>query len=514
MKRLLYCHGKGKTFLNHLCLALLAGLALGLFNLNEAAAQDPPQDYKIYLPLLIKSDGGVTPPPPPPPPPPAEARFFVEPAKKIGSAGLAIDLYGGIHLAYADWIPDNQHPKAIYAYCPPTADCTNQQNWSRLALSTDRVNEVQLAVTPTGQPRLLIRATSTIYTAIAPGKDFFYAACDQNCTSVNGWTVTYLLSNHGTSSFDVSDNITPQRYFALDPQGRPRFIYQDNNYFYLEPDHLGAYYVYCDDNCTDSANWYETLITLPAQYDYEVMKYPSLAFTSDGKPRVVAYLIPLGGSGDGIYYFNCDAVNCGDGTNWQRVGLYARGNGTSASWDLELDSANRPRFAFYQGEGLTVGGWEKLHYIWCNSNCLDPTSWDNAEVGLPIRNGENPDLEIDSQGRPQLAYIMQGGGGTGYSRCVANCETQQPQWQHKVLDTATSLQTDYPSPIPPTCQAAMWDSLAPVLTFNLTGQPRVAHDAAYNTTCEIDENPDDNIPPQQRPWQLWHSVRVAFTAQP
>ncbi len=497
---------KGTARLKHFGLLLFVGLMVSLFRFDQAAAEEPPQNHQVYLPIVIRSGGPVT------PPPPAESKFFVEPDKKIGSAGLAIDQNGGMHLAYAHRVPDNEHPQAVYAYCPPAAACANPQSWARLALPTDRVNEVQLAVTPAGQPRLLIRANSTVYTGLGGGKDFFYAACDQNCTTAAGWTVTYLLSNHGTSSFDVSDIITPQRYFALDPQGRPRFVYQDNNYFYREPDHLGAYYVFCDTNCTDSGNWYETLITMPAQYDYEVVKYPALAFTGDGRPRMVAYLIPLGGGDDGIYYFACDAGDCGDGVNWQRVGLYARGNGTSASWDLELDSANRPRFAFYQGENINGGGgWEKLHYIWCNENCLNVANWGNAEVGLPMRNGENPDLELDSQGRPQIAYIMQGGGGSGYSRCSGACETQQPQWQHRVLDTATSLETDYPVAIPPTCQTGMWDSIAPVLALDPAGQPRLAHDAAYDTNCLVDDNPNDNTPPRWQSWPLRRSVRVVFT---
>lgn len=342
------------------------------------------------------------------------------------------------------------------------------------------------------------------------GKDFFYASCDQNCTNVNNWTVIYLLSNHGTSTFDISDNITPQRYFTLNPQGRPRFVYQDNNYFYLEPDHLGSYYVYCDSGCTQASNWYETRITLAAQYDYEVIKYPSLTFTGDGRPRPLADLIPLSG-GDGIYYFACD-VACGDGDHWQRVGLYQRGSGTSASWDLDLDSANRPRFAFYQGEGSSSG--EKLHYAWCNDNCLNAAAWGNVEVGLGLKNGENPDLEIDQQGRPRVAYIMQGGGGTGYAWCTGNCESQQPQWQHKVLDTATSLEADYPVALPVTCDVGMWDSIAPVLAFNPAGQPRMAHDAAYDGRCWIDDDPTDNKPPQFIPWQIRHSVRVVLFSQP
>jgi hypothetical protein len=289
----------------------------------------------------------------------------------------------------------------------------------------------------------------------------------------------------------------------------------DNNYFYEEPDHLGAYYVYCDANCNDSDSWQQGHITKWAQYDYEVLQYPSLTFTSDGRPRIVGYLIPLNstGEGDGIYYITCDA-DCYSQYSWNRVGLYLRGNGTAPSWDLELDSANRPRFAFYTGEGLEGEGWEKLHYVWCNNGCLDAANWDNAELGLPMGNGENPDLELDEQGRPRVAYIMQDGGGVGYSWCSGGCVTQQPQWHHEVIDTATDMDEDFPVPIPPTCDTGLWDSIAPVLAFDPAGQPGVAFDASYNGRCWIDDDPNDGDPADYLFWEIRHSVRVVFSTQP
>jgi hypothetical protein len=147
------------------------------------------------------------------------------------------------------------------------------------------VREVQVAVTAAGQPRLLIRKESTVYNG---GSDYLYAACNQNCTDSKQWAVSHVLSSWGTDIFDISDDKNPQRSFALDLQGRPRFFYLDRNYFYKEPDHYGSCYAYCDADCNDTKNRCETEVGRFINYDAEVFKYPSLAFTKAGQPRVVA----------------------------------------------------------------------------------------------------------------------------------------------------------------------------------------------------------------------------------
>jgi hypothetical protein len=364
----------------------------------------------------------------------------------------------------------------------------------------DRVNEVQLALTPAGQPRLLIRLRSTFPSST---DDYYYAACDQSCSLGTHWSLTYLGSTKLPIQIE-SDLTIPQRYFALDTKGRPRFVYLDNT-----QDHRGTFYAFCDENCTDSSFWFETRINRgDGNLAYEFYDYPSLAFTVQDQPRVIAYGGQvLQGFPQGIYYLACE-VDCHDLNNWEQVYLFDRGSEAEASWDLEI-AGSQPRLAFYEGSQLNGGG-NILYYVGCNNNCLNAAGWQRRNLGWGTLNGKHPDLELDGQGRPRLAYLLQDGGGVGYAWCNGNCESAQGQWQQRVVDTSTKLDQEYPIARPVICDAGFWDGIAPTLALDPVGNPRLAYDAAYHTRCLYDNNPDDNIPPVRDFWQLWHSVRVTY----
>jgi hypothetical protein len=490
-------------------LKFLAGLAVLVcltfsFTLQQAQA-DAPQNSNVFAPLEGRGENTN----PPPEPQPIEGAFFVQADTKTGSAAIAVDNQGGKHLAYRYYLPDDQHPSAVYLYCPgQSANCAEPANWTGLYMA-DYVNEVQLDLTPGGQPRLLIRLTSTHY---ANANDLYYAACDQNCTDANNWSLTYLTSTSGMAAHETEDITTPQRSFALDPQGRPRFVYLDKNTANAEPDHLGTFYAFCDRQCTDRANWYEAKISWGENPFYEHFYYPSLAFTDLGQPRVVGdglYLVD--GQELGIYYLACD-TNCGDSNSWQRVRLFERGSGANVSWDLEMNGY-QPRLAFYEGAQLGGGG-DILYYAWCNDDCFNAAGWQRHDLGLGAMNGKHPDLELDGEGRPRLAYAVENGGGIGYAWCNDNCESTEGQWQQQIVDTATKLEEEYPMARPSQCDAGLWDSMTPVLALDWAGNPHLAYDAAYNTRCWYDDNPDDDQPAVLNFWQLWHSVRVTYFPQP
>jgi hypothetical protein len=486
-----------------LALCLCDGLA---WPARVAQAGEPIVDHQLFLPVTIKTIA-------PAPLPVFNGAFFVEPNTKTGSASVAVDAQGGVHLAYAYYLPDAEHPAAVYLYCPPTSDCADFASWNGVSMG-DYVNEVQLALTPAGQPRLLFRATSGVYTN---GNDFFYAACDQTCLDPARWSYVHVLSN-SAAVFEINDRITPQRSFALDPLGRPRFVYQDYNYG-IDPDHLGAYYVYCDVDCANpapgAAQWFETRISQeinePFNIRYEVFERASLTFTRQGQPRLVANITPIDQNQQGVYYVECDAA-CDEPASWARVRLYDRGSGPEATWDVELDGSDRPRLAFYEAAQLGGAG-DLLHYAWCNNNCLTAAAWQRGGLSLGTLNGQGADLQLTSQGQPRLAFVNQGGSSLGYAWCDANCESAQAQWHATVLETAATLGQQYPVALPPHCQAGLWDSFAPVLALDPAGHPRVAYDSKYEAYCLYDD-PNDGQPPYYRFEQVWHVVRTVLTPSP
>lgn len=485
-----------------ICLMILAGLVMVVV-LRPSPAQGS-GEYLVFLPAITSSNTNT--PPPPPPPTGVEGRFFFDTQYKTSNASIQVDAQGGMHLAYYYYEPaiDDRPTYGVYYYCP--GDCDNDASWSGVAMG-ELVNEMQLQLTATGQPRIIFRTPSQVR---ASGNDYFYAACDQNCTDPARWGLIYLTSSSGIGVIDLlKDDALPQRYFALDPNGRPRFVYKDG-----VTGHLGTFYAYCDGGCTDPENWYETQINQDNgnehNYRYEKFDYPVLAFTPQGQPRVLA---------DGasmqdefyLYYLVCDA-NCDQRDNWQSVPLADRGSGPNVSYDLEMDAQGRPRVAFYEGAKLNGQG-DRLFYAWCNGTCQNSSNWQRQELGLSVNDGRGPDLELDAAGKPRIAYALYNAGGLGYSWCNNNCESAGAAWQHQVTESRNQLVTAWPVAIPPHCDGGLWDGIAPVLSLDAQGNPRIAYDTTYHARCWY--NPDTG---QWEPWSVFRlvqrAVRVVYFPKP
>jgi hypothetical protein len=430
--------------------------------------------------------------------------FFVDMQYKTSNANIQVDAAGGMHLAYDYYesVDANAPTSGVYLYCATA--CEDGANWSGVMFG-EQVNEVQLKLTPAAQPRVLFRSR-----AIDEDRnDFYYAACDQTCTDPAQWTVTHVTFNRGTAPSDFNEDTLPQRYFALDPQGRPRFVYND-----AVTDHLGTFYAFCDSDCAYPANWYETKINKDTgeqgPYRYEKFAYPTLAFTPQGQPRIAADGISLQDEFY-LYYLACD-TNCEAATNWSSTPLYDRGGGAKVSYDIEIDVQGQPRIAFYQ-EALLDDQGARLFYVWCNVDCLAAANWQSIDLGLGRFNGQGPDLVLDAAGQPHLAYAVYDVGGVGYSRCTGTCDTPEALWQHQIVETRDDLRASWPVAYPINCEAGLWDSLTPSLALDAAGNPRLAYDATYHAPCTY-------IPEtgEWKPWDVWQpvwrAVRVNSFTQP
>ena len=428
--------------------------------------------------------------------------------KKNATAAVAVDGSGGMHMASVDHVPLVDNPQATYRYCSAGKGCAAPDQWSAASIGS-RVTEVQLAVNAAGQPRMLLRVASE---QRGLEHEYHYAECDADCSNPASWTTVMVRGTYGTSTFDINDDTSPQRYFALDPQGRPRFVHIDRNYP-IEPDHMGSYYVWCDAGCTDQRNWHETLFTDSTPYDFEPVTYPSLTFTRSGGPRIVANLYVLNSKKEenGVYYFACDN-DCGRRERWQRVYLVPRGQETNPSWDIELDGQDRPRVAYYMGS-LENGG-EHLFYLWCDSECLNAENWYYNDPGLESRSGRHPDLELTAHGKPRIAFMYRNSGGLGYLWCDQDCESDTAQWNGAAVETAETLDSAYPQPLPASCDAGLWSTLTPVLALDPAGDPLIAYDAKYDTRCWYQDSTRPADPPSYRFTQLWRAVRGVVLDQP
>jgi hypothetical protein len=284
-----------------------------------------------------------------------------------------------------------------------------------------------------------------------------------NCSNKGNWTIVTLktLSFNNPTIFDNS-----QHNFALDSQGRPRFMYYDD-----AVNHAGTYYAFCDADCTNIQNWFEV------QLSGSFFDQLALTFTRSDQPRLAALTYPNPGPTTGMLsYFECN-TNCLDPVNWLGTTLYERGGG-QASWVLHLDSNNHPRMVFYQGVPDSGPG-EQLNYLWCNTSCTSAASWTGANVGLAQGEGTDPDLTLNSQNQPRIAY-HKGAGGLGFGACNANCESTSANWQHQVTEASSVLDTDWPRSPPPNCTVALWHAgYRPSLSLDRAGNPSIGYSGEH-----------------------------------
>ncbi len=391
---------------------------------------------------------------------PVGSRLFLRPSTPGNTYGasVAVDAGGGIHAGLiAESTADGQLA-AYYAYCP--TGCADPSHWTLTKVGDPGAfgGYVRLALDPAGHPRMLwYRLTDGL-----EGGAYQYAQCNGSCTSAASWAAGSVA---GASPFP-DDN----RYFALDPQGRPRFLYTDTR-----PDHTGTFYAYCDANCTLAANWHEGRI----EADYLLYNF-SLAFDPTGRPRF-AYA-----SGDAIGYGKCDA-SCSTTANWSLTLLTSYAMGTDSAFSMQLDTSGRPRLALYQGYLGEGRRNNLLYYAWCNADCNTLTNWHAWSLRLSEGYGRDVDLVLDKQNRPRVAYNIDhttpapAVDGLGYSECLANCQSTAPIWQSRVIERVEDLNASDPWPPAPPCTTAGWQQVGrqPALALDPAGNPRLAYEVQH-----------------------------------
>jgi hypothetical protein len=183
------------------------------------------------------------------------------------------------------------------------------------------------------------------------------------------------------------------------------------------------------------------------------------------------------------------------------------------SWDIALDANDRPRIALYPA-AMSDGSGEQLYYLWCNSDCLNEAAWQGHNLGLGSKNGRGPDLELDAQGHPRLAYALETVGVLGYSWCNVNCETSTAQWEHTVVETDEVLAQEWPGAYPISCNPGLWHGLTPTLALDKVGGPHIAYDTTYHAYCLYQDPTHPTDPPYYRFELIVRAVRTVFFPQP
>ncbi len=396
------------------------------------------------------------------------------------SMSVAVDAAGGMHAAFANLSTDtNGYYHAYYDYCAPASDCAGAANWTFVPVLTVSntltiMDATQIALDPQGRPRLLIVTTDNG----GNFKDHYnYAACDAACTNGGNWTVSDVADmSSGSNTFIFDGN---KHFFALDPQGRPRFVV-DNGIHYV--------YVYCDTACTNDLNW--NALTLNGSSGTGMgFNTPALAFNAAGKPRLLAPLTDQNTFQTNLDYWECNAADCSTNANsWTSAGIITPMGGSAALYSsLRLTRTGQPRFAYY---GALSGPADSLFYFWCSSACTSDANWSFSGVGLAPASGFNtsgqePDLALDGQDHPRLSFQTLDntlGHGLGYARCDTNCESNSATWQKVLADSNDQLNADWNRLPPAGCSYSSWvGGYRSALVLDTAGNPRIGYDAEHSS---------------------------------
>jgi hypothetical protein len=506
---------RGRALALLLTIAVIAPATLAFA--QTAAPQAGPM---VFLPFVAKAGVSTQPTTPtvppttpttppttptqPTPQPPAKNGFFALSDWLTYNAATAIDAQGGMHLAF--YTSDERHqdePRnqaAYYAYCGAgTAACADPSKWSNLVMMDNQANEVQIAATADGRPRLLVRRNGS------RGYEYDYWACETDCTNAQNWSGLFVTEAAGV---DLNSATAPQHSFALDAQGRPRFAWGNG---WGNGRRHGLYYTFCDEaDCTQLDTWQHTLL---ATLDDKTVSadYSSLVFDGD-KPRFLTR-INYSGLPVEVRYYACD-FDCGSQANWGYSALPYPEDKQWVSWDLALDAQGRPRVALYEPPGIdiTVGG--RLFYATCDSDC--------AGGGTPFQlthvasgEGKSVDLEIDAAGRTHMVYDAGQRGVLGELWCDAGC-ADAGAWQRRILETTEGLSADLAPASPLTCdqQERVWFDALPQVSFDAQGKMVVAYDAVNYARCYFIDPADPTHRIYSQVKRIWWGVRLAQFTQP
>lgn len=401
---------------------------------------------------------------------------------------LQVDGAGGVHLTFTADIPtpETGTRPVFYGYCP--ANCIHADAFTLVALG-DGIEYANLALTPDGSPRILVRGRTGdpdlfVYT---------YWTCDSDCTQAAQWNSAAVGDAHPRPVGWVEPH---SRYFALDHLGRPRFVYYDDGATPEDPD-WGAFYTYCDSDCTNAANWAESRIV-----EDRFATGFALAFSPTGQPRLA--FTSFRPDSWYIAYAECNS-NCASPIAWSGrhlVNTVSTDVSEFATFALRVTSSGKPRLALYTGTGS--GGTlppRTLHYLWCNAeSCTHNLNviWFASTLKVPTNHGEaGIDLALDSQDRPRIVYHapLAAGDGLYYAWCSANCEVEETDattWQYEQVESSEKVEQELPIPpwpgcsFPqcdppiPACTLSAWDNgLRPSLALDAAGNPRIAYDAEH-----------------------------------
>lgn len=381
------------------------------------------------------------------------SRFFLPTgaqADNTTAPSVEVDESGAIHAVY----PAYAGGGAYYATC--AADCTGEKDVKVVRFPTDgTVGNAMIALTSDGKPRVLLASYMRVQ----------YATCDANCGEEASWTTSEVL-NHG------SDKEVTGEAFALDPQGRPRFMMHTYKaYLGVGQKEPATWYVTCDANCSSPASWKQH------QIGKQMGRGTTLRIDANGVAHA-ATVMPLGDDTSGTpmgSYMEC-ASNCETEDGWKGIGFLPayesdlEAVSVKPTISMALTKQGQPRIALLAKQEDK----KAIVYFHCDQDC-SKDNWTGAMVSEHEKLGAGLDLALDEAGNARFAYTLD------YNIVLAHCDAQNCAAEGAPWDlTKVEFGGDMPKDeifLYPNCNVGAWFLHGPSLAITKDGRPRVTYQA-------------------------------------
>jgi hypothetical protein len=385
------------------------------------------------------------------------AKFFLPTGDPDNTSAptIEVDKQGGIHAVY----PAYAGGDAYYAYCK--ADCTSADDVSVVHFATDAtVANAMLALDAAGRPQVLL----------ATSREVYYASCTGDCALQGSWRQTKLLDHGG-------DKEVTGEAFALDPQGRPRFLMHTYvAYLGVGQKAPETHFVTCDATCDDPASWTSSLIAK------EIWQSSSLHFDARGQAKVASVVradMNESSSGkDTGAYLECNA-DCTKEGSWKGIGFgYAYSSSLAAvtikpAISLALTRSGAPRVLLLGGENQ-ASSKHHVAYFECDADCTND-HWTGQIVSDLDAIDAGIDLALDESDHPRFVYTLDYNIGLAYCDSPS-CAAEGSTWGVTKVEASSELKPDeiflYTN-----CTVGAWFFHSPSIALTPDGRPRVGYQA-------------------------------------
>lgn len=386
--------------------------------------------------------------------PTSAAHFFLPTPEPDNTAApvVEVDAQGGVHAVY----PAYAGGDAYYAYC--ARGCASAEDVEVVHFETEgSVANAMLALDAQGRPRILLSTFQKVY----------FGACDQGCTERGSWKYGEILDHKG-------DRQVSGQAFALDPQGRPRFVMHT----YLALFGIGqkppaTFLAQCDAACEAPQSWRID------QIQDQIWQSSSLRFDDNGGAHLATVAVTLGQGGPTSKlsaYLKCDS-GCTSAADWHGIGFVETFEQLTAAApiapavSLALTKQGAPRVLVL---GKTPENTPNIVYLECDQNCAED-NWRGSTITSHADIGPGIDLALDAQDRPRFVYTLNYNIGLAYCD-DADCTHEEALWDGTKVELSGEMDPDDIF-LWDNCTVGAWFLHSPSLALTKEGAPRVGYQA-------------------------------------